>query len=83
MNPGCTTNATDTSTWAAPPTAVACPHLCQGEHGHPYELEDLDGSDQRHHRHQFGLDDSLTVDATHLATWRGDHEEMAPLSITM
>ena len=66
---GNTTIATDTPIWAVPPTAVPCPEWCRTGAGHPYELEDPKGFDQRHHRHQFGLDDSLTVDVSALATW--------------
>ena len=82
MTTGNTIPATDTP-WGVAPTAVPCPEWCRTGAGHPYELEDPKGFEQRHHRHQFGLEDSLTVDVTALATWRGDHEEVAPIEIPM
>ena len=67
-----------------PPTAVECPDWCanwQGP-GQPYEVEDDEGFQQRHHFRGFGLPGgAVSVEVGTLATWRGDHEEMEPLSI--
>jgi hypothetical protein len=76
-----TTNAptlpsVDLTRYHQPPVAVDCPDWCESEHGHPYEMEDREGFNQRWHTYRAGDYDHLSVDVTSLATWRGHHEEL-------
>lgn len=63
-----------------PPTAVPCPAWCESPNGHPYELEEHDGAESRHHHRTFGAG-ALLVDVAALGVYREGREEVGPLSV--
>lgn len=52
-----------TQRFGSPPTAVPCPDWCTSQPGHPYELEDENFHEGRHHAAKFAADETGSTSA--------------------